>query len=158
MMEIDILYVLISVLAIIFALLVFMFKHLLHAALALTVTFLASAFIFSAIGQSFIGLLQILIFVGGLSAYLIAAVATETKLKNMLKPAKFFAATAALSIAFTAIAFSIPQSAYLPSTFQQSASATFSQYYAILFIITLMLFSTAIGGVLIIKKFKRLVV
>ena len=68
MIELDVLYVLISVFAVISALLVFVFKKLLHAALALTVTFLASALLFAAIGQTFIGLLQILIFVGGLSA------------------------------------------------------------------------------------------
>jgi len=158
MIGLDVLYVSISVLAIISALLVFVFKKLLHAALALTVTFLVSALLFAAIGQTFIGLLQILIFVGGLSAYLIAAVATETKGKEMLKHAPFFASTIALSIAFTAIAFLVPQGAYVPSTFQQSSSAMFSQYYLVLFILTLLLFSTAIGGVIIIKKFRRLVV
>ncbi len=158
MMLLDVLYVLISVLAVISALLVFVFKKLLHAALALTITFLASALLFAAIGQTFIGLLQILIFIGGLSAYLIAAVATENKGKEMLKHAPFFASAVVLSIAFTAIAMLVPQAAYVQSTFQQSSSIMFSQYYLILFILTLLLFSTAIGGVIIIKKFRRLVV
>ncbi len=158
MIGLDVLYVLISVFAVISALLVFIFKKLLHAALALTVTFLASALLFAAIGQTFIGLLQILIFVGGLSAYLIAAVATENKGKEMLKHASFFASAIVLSVAFTAIAFIVPQGAYLSSTFQQSSAAMFSQYYLVLFILTLLLFSTAIGGVIIIKKFRRLVV
>jgi NADH-quinone oxidoreductase subunit J len=158
MIELDVLYVLISVFAVISALLVFVFKKLLHAALALTVTFLASALLFAAIGQTFIGLLQILIFVGGLSAYLIAAVATENKGKEMLKHAPFFASAIVLSIAFTVIAVLVPQGTYATSTLQQSSSIMFSQYYLILFILTLLLFSTAIGGVIIIKKFRRLVV
>lgn len=158
MIALDVLYVLISVIAVVSALLVFVFKKLLHAALALTMAFMASALLFAAMGQTFIGLLQILVFVGGLSTYLIAAVATETKGEEMLKHAPFFASAIALSAAFTAIAFLVPQGAYVASAFQQSASAMFSQYYLLLFILALMLFSTAAGGVIIIKKFRRLVV
>jgi NADH-quinone oxidoreductase subunit J len=158
MIEIEAIYLLLSAFAIISALLVFLMKRLLHAAMALTITFVISAILFAAIGQAFIGLLQILIFVGGLSAYLIAAVATETKSKSMLKTKPFFASAIVLSIALTAIISSIPQAAYLQSTFQSSASMMFSQYYMLLFIMMILLFSTAIGGVLIIKRFRKLVV
>ncbi len=158
MTEIELLYILISIFAALSAILVFTQKKLLHAAIALTLAFTASALLFAAIGQTFIGLLQLLIFVGGLSAYLIAAVATEIKGVSMLRKGTFAVVAVILALAFTAIALSLPGYTYSASTFQQSAASVLSTDYIMLFVLALLLFSTAMGGVLIIKKFRKLVI
>ena len=158
MTEIEILYALISLFAILSSVLIFVQRKLLHAAIALALAFVASALLFAAIGQVFIGLLQLLIFVGGLAAYLIAAVATEVKERSMLKPATFAAVAVLLSASFTMIALSLPVYSYSNSVFQQSAIVLFAGDYVMLFVIAMLLFSTAIGSVLIIKKLRKLVI
>ena len=56
---------------------VFLSRKLMHSVIALTIAFTGSASVFALLGQAEMALLQLFVFVGGLSTYLIVAVAAE---------------------------------------------------------------------------------
>ena len=68
-------FVVLSAILIFFALMIFKSKRLLHAVLALTGVFFMSSVVLLLLGQPLAALLQLVILVGGMSTYLIVAVA-----------------------------------------------------------------------------------
>ncbi len=138
------------------ALAVFFQRSLMRAVAALTVSFVGSAVIFYVIGQGFIALLQLLVFVGGLSTYLIVAVSSEHRefgSRSIL---------VALAVLFE-IGLSVMLIGLQPGQ-QQSAGASgymaaaLAGYWPLLFVIALALFGAAMASVLVIRRFVRLVV
>ncbi len=138
------------------AIAMFFQRSLLRSVTALTLSFVGSAVIFYIIGQDLIALLQLLVFVGGLSTYLIIAVSSENrevkKLPRLMVLAIIF--TAGLSIVFVS-PFAAAQNA---ADIQVYAATAFNNYYQLLFVIALALFGAAMASVLVIRKFVRLVV
>ena len=138
------------------ALAVFFQRSLMRAVAALALSFVGSAVVFYTIGQGLLALLQLLVFVGGLSTYLIIAVSSEHReFGNRI-------ALVALAVIFAA-GLSIMLLGM--QNFQQGdanvsgyVATAFSQYWPMLFIIALALFGAAMASVLVIRRFVRLVV
>src|SRR5208283_373994 len=86
----GIIFIIISILTIGSAMAVFFSKRLLHAVLALTLAFGGSALFFLYADQPFAAFLQLFILVGGLSTYLIVALASEES-KGSFSPRGFVA-------------------------------------------------------------------
>ncbi len=138
---------------------VFVWKRLVHAVISLAVAFLGSALLFFLIGQTLAALLQLIVFVGGFSTYLIVAVATEEKNAKLMR----FPVFAVLSVLlFAGVAFalqSLPQQTANPgSGFLAAAPAALGSGYAILYVMAVLLFAATIGGVMIIKRFTKLLI
>ncbi|MCL5419615.1 MAG: hypothetical protein M1354_01915 [Candidatus Marsarchaeota archaeon] len=137
---------------------IFIFKRLMHAVLALTSVFLGSALIILLLGQPIVALLQLFIFVGGLSTYLMVAIAAEEK-SAYISMASFIPVAVGLSLAllfFTSRAVAaVPDAG---SSMAQTFPSAFQEYYPVLFAVVLLLSAAAVGSVLFIRKFIKLVV
>ena len=160
-MTLDIyVFIALAALAVIASIFIFLQKRLIHAVLFLAIVFVSSSIIFLLLGQTLIAVLQMLIFVGGLSTYLIVAVATEEKGANLISIKWLLALSIVLSIGLSAsILVHVPsQNAPSPSGFLGAASRAFSNSYAMLYMILVLLFSVSISGVLVLRKFTRLLV
>ena len=153
MLDIYAFYI-ISAIILISSIFVFAERRLTYAVAALATTFFGSALLFFLIGQSLAAILQLIVFVGGLSTYLIVAVATEEKNIPMARMRYLGIVSVAM---FAGVSLFLR---YFPSQFPNSganflsaAALAFQSSYALLYIIAVLLFSTAIGGVIIIKKY-----
>ena len=93
-------FYLFAVLTVLASLLVFVQRKLVHAVLALTTAFSASAILFLILNQPFIALLQILVFVGGLSTYLMVSLSNEEKNRRYFRMGFFIPVVVVLSIWF----------------------------------------------------------
>ncbi|MGC8587171.1 MAG: hypothetical protein ACP5K9_02695 [Candidatus Micrarchaeia archaeon] len=148
----------IAVLSLVFSMLVFAAKKLLHAVLALTSVFALSAALFALLGQELVALLQLFIFVGGLSLYLMVTIAAEYRGSEYTRlsyiPIIAIVVAAAMLLPMAGIFYVQQQS----NSFLSAASAGFSNYYAILYFIATMLFAVGIGSILVLKRLVRLVV
>lgn len=159
-MALDPFFLAISALTLISALILFLSRRLLHAVLALTFVFLGSALIFLYLGQTFAALLQLFIFVGGLSTYLIVAVASEES-KSSLKLPTFILLVIIVVGGLSALLInsglnSTPPAS--PNDFVASAGAALSTYYPFLFALLILLFSAVMGSILILRKFVKLII
>jgi len=134
---------------------VFLERKLIRAVIYLAFAAISSALVLLYLGQAFIAMLQLLVFVGGLSTYLIVAVAIEEKGKKTLSNLSFvaFAVISAL-VLLQLTAFSANQSAS-PADFVSSAQQAFGSYYALFYICVVLLFASAMGSVLVLKRFAR---
>ncbi|MEM3839061.1 MAG: hypothetical protein QXF01_00560 [Candidatus Micrarchaeaceae archaeon] len=161
-MAIGVYYTVLSlflVLTALFGAMVFLQRRLVHSILALTAAFTMSALLFAIIGQQFIALLQLLLFVGGFSTYLMVSLANETKGRRYIRLAYFIPLAVILAIMLCYFAFvSVPPAASLGT---QPISATFpealAEYYPIFYLMIALLFSAGIGSALFLKKFVKLV-
>lgn len=151
-------FILISILTLGAGIAIFLSRRLIHSVLALTTAFIGSALVFLYLGQTFIAFLQLFIFVGGLSTYLVVAVASE-EAKSELKTTRFVLLLVVIAIGLSAL-LAKAGLATTPSgnSFQAAAGPALASYYPLLFALALLLFSTVIGSIMIIKRFVRLVV
>jgi NADH:ubiquinone oxidoreductase subunit 6 (subunit J) len=149
----------IAAFTVISALAIFFQNRLIRAVVALTAAFIGSALLFLLLHQTLIAILQLIVFVGGLSTYLIVAVATELKSSKLLRLPEFATAIALLVIGLSLLVGYVPNppSAVTPS-FLSAASEAFQSQYITLYIIVVLLFAITISGTLIIRKFTRLIV
>ena len=135
-------------------------KKLVHAVMVLSLVFLGSALLFFLLGQTLMALLQLLVFVGGLSTYLVVAVATEEKSAKLISLRRFLVLALVLFVGTGVLLLN-----YLPSgnnnvsaDFLGAASSAFQNSYAMFYAMLVLLFAVSISSVLIIKKFTRLLV
>lgn len=142
------------------SILVFVEKRLVYAVAALATAFIGSALLFFLLGQTIIALLQLIVFVGGLSTYLIVAVSTEEKgAKLIFLPA--FLATAAITAAalgYLLLGYISPVDTNAGANFLDAAAIAMQNSYALFYIMATLLAAVAISGVIIINKFIKLVV
>ena len=151
-------FIAIALLTIAGGLAVFLSRSLLHSVLALTATFFSSALVFAYLGQNFIALLQLFVFVGGLSTYLVVAVAGEES-RHSFSPARFILVLVVASLGLSAIFLSSRlYTAPNGNSFIAAAGPALAAYYPMLFALALLLFSTVIGSIIIMKRFVRLIV
>ncbi|MEM3289906.1 MAG: NADH-quinone oxidoreductase subunit J [Candidatus Micrarchaeaceae archaeon] len=153
-----VLFALISALAVISAIMIFVSRKLLYAIIYLSLVFVSSAFLFMLLGQPLLGLLQLLVFIGGISAYLITVVAAEYKKSEMASLPRLLAAAFAMGILMYIFLLQLPALSIQANSFTNEFSSDFSSMYLILFFVVAMLFGTAIGSILVIKRIIRLVV
>ena len=153
-------FAIVAAIVLISAAFIFIEKKLVHAVIALSLVFLGSALLFFLLGQALMGLLQLLVFVGGLTTYLVVAVATEEKSAKLISPRWFLALALLLFAGIGAFLLD-----YLPSSnvnvsadFLSAASSAMQNSYALFYVMLVLLFAVSISSVLSIKKFTRLLV
>ena len=153
-------FAIVAAIMLISAIFIFVEKKLVHAVIALSFAFLGSALLFFLIGQTLVALLQLIVFVGGFSTYLIVAVATEEKTAKLINLRNFLVLALMLFVGagIFLLKYQPSGNANLPTNFLLSASSAFQSSYALFYVIVLLLFSVSISGVLIIRKFARLIV
>ncbi len=158
-MQADIVFIAISLLAAASAIALFASRRLLHAVLALTIAFMSSSLLFFYLGETFIALLQLFVFVGGLSTYLVVAVAAEAA-RGKFELYVFIPLAVLFVIGLSEIVInsnlSLPAPA-LPASFTGASIEALTVYYPVLAMLLILLFSAVIGSILIIRKFVRLV-
>ncbi len=150
-------FVLVSAVTLISAVLVFVERRLLHSVVALSMAFVGSALIFLLIGQTLAAMLQLIVFVGGFSTYLIVAVATEEKAAKLVR-LRSFAAIALILLAgagWLMLRYLPGSSVNVGSDFLSAAGASFQSAYASFYIIVVLLFGIAISGALVLRKYYR---
>lgn len=153
-------FLIVAPLVVIASIMIFVQKKIIYSVLSLTAVFLGSAVVFYLLGQTFIAILQLIIFVGGLSTYVMVAVATEEKNLKMISLPFFFIIAI---IFFAGLALILN---YLPGqnpaaanpNFLVTAASALQSDYVLLYLMVLLLFAVTIGGTLVIKRFSRLIV
>ena len=153
-------FLIVAPLVVIASIMIFVQKKIIYSVLSLTAVFLGSAVVFYLLGQTFIAILQLIIFVGGLSTYVMVAVATEEKNLKMISLPFFFIIAI---IFFAGLALILN---YLPGQnptaanpdFLVTAASALQSDYVLLYLMVLLLFAVTIGGTLVIKRFSRLIV
>ena len=150
----------VSAFTIISALYVFLERRLLHSVAALALAFVGTAFVFAILGQVLVAILQLIVFVGGLSTYLVVAVASEERNAMLLRIPLFAAMAVVVAATFIMTLHYAPSYSAVQggSAFTASAVSVFASQYALLYVMAALLFGTVISGVLVIKRFSRLLV
>jgi NADH:ubiquinone oxidoreductase subunit 6 (subunit J) len=157
-LALDFLTILIAIIAVAPGVALFLQKKLIHSVVFLAIAAAASTLIFLYLDQVLVALLQLLVFVGGLSTYLIVAIAAEEKQVKLASRVRFLLATVMIAAVLSALLLSLPAGVAAGNDFSSVAQASFSDYFALLLIAVLLIFASAVGSVLVIKKFARLVV
>lgn len=153
-------FLIVAPLVVIASIMIFVQKKIIYSVLSLTAVFLGSAIVFYLLGQTFIAILQLIIFVGGLSTYVMVAVATEEKNLKLISLPFFFVIAIILFAGLTLILNYLPvqNPAATNPDFLIAASYALQSDYVLLYLIALLLFAVTIGGTLVIKRFSRLIV
>lgn len=158
MLDIYLFYA-IAALTVISSLFIFVQRKLIYAVIALTAAFLGSSLLFLLLGQTLVAMLQLIVFIGGLSTYMIVAVSSEEKNSKMIKLPIFAIVFVLLLVGLSLTLGYVPsQSQNNAPSFLNAASSAFQSQYPTLYLIVIMLFAITISGTLIIKKFVRLIV
>jgi NADH:ubiquinone oxidoreductase subunit 6 (subunit J) len=157
-LALDFLTILLAIIAVAPGVALFLQKKLIHSVVFLAIAAAASTLIFLYLDQVLVALLQLLVFVGGLSTYLIVAIAAEEKQVKLTSRVRFLLATVMIAAVLSALLLSLPAGVAAGNDFSSVAQASFSDYFALLLIAVLLIFASAVGSVLVIKKFARLVV
>lgn len=156
-----ILFLAVTVIAILAALDIFLEKELFKSAIALAVTFAASAAVLLFLSQTLIAILQLLLLVGGLSTYLIVAVAsgerkyfrhTDMRVLVIL----FIVLDAVFTYVLSMASFSLVVNGN--ESIGLALDLGFIEFYVLLYFIVLLLFAVSIGSILLIKKMVQIVV
>ncbi len=152
-------FVVLSAILAFFALMIFKSKRLLHAVLALTGVFFMSSMILLLFGQALAALLQLIILVGGMSTYLIVAVASDSGEEKKMHGWIFALVFALLFAALMPMALFLGSGYYLASgsgNFISAAANDLGSYPYLFFIIALLVAASSIGSVVLIRKVVRL--
>lgn len=157
-MPMDPIFLLIAIFTLGAAVSIFLFDRIIHAVIALTAAFFGSSLVFLFLGQVFAALLQLFVLVGGLSTYLIVAVATEERNKNRITPSYFFIIAVLSALVLSTSVITSGSGPVGNNSFLAAATAAFQSYYLLFYAVVFLLFSTALGSILIIKRFIKLVV
>ncbi len=141
------------------AIMVFIERRLLNAVVCLAACAAGSSLLFMYLGQTLVGLLQLFVFVGGLSTYLVVAVASEERNGATLGRARFVVAAVVIAAVLAVLLNGInPGQPQTGNSFVSSAESAFGSQYAMLYAMAFLLFSTAAGSVLAMKRFSKMVV
>ncbi len=143
------------------AIALFIQKSLFKAAIALAIVFVVVAGFILLTGQFMIALFQLLILVGGLSTYLIVAVASEREasfkhinLKIFIPVFVLMAAVLIYAVFATTATTTAPTMPGILDEISNSIQNNFALMAAIVFL----MFALAIGSIMLIKKVVKLVV
>ncbi|MGB9732562.1 MAG: NADH-quinone oxidoreductase subunit J [Candidatus Micrarchaeia archaeon] len=141
------------------AILVYVPKSIMRSAVALALAFFGGSIAMLFAMQSFLALLQLLVFVGGISAYFIIALSLENE-KNMSTKRTYFLVlavgiTLSLFAMFLASGGNAIQPQY-PNSFVSSFMEIENNSYYFLYLVAFTPFAGAIGGIIIIKRLRHL--
>ena len=154
-----------AALIIIASALVFVFKDVLHVAVALTTVFLANSLLFLVLGQPILAIIQLFIMVGGVSTYLFVGVASASY--SHFKYINYAALASLALLIFAIMAYGAVRSGTVASAGTANATNTyssnqiassFSSGYTIasMYAIAAMLFSLSLGAILLLNKLRMI--
>jgi len=147
----SILLLVFSVFTIVSSLLIFVRKKLLHSVIFLVLASFGSAFLFIYIGQTLAALLQLLVFVGGVSTYLMVTVGYEEN-KTFSDALRFLLIFAVLAAAFSYLLYPIAGVQPVMNDFSSAAQTAFSEGYALVFAAVFLVFFSSLGSMIVIKR------
>lgn len=151
-------FAIVSFIILLSSIMIFYQKSIMRAVILLTVSFGASSLIFFILNQNFIALLQLFIFVGGMSTYLIVAVSSEYKKIDKIEFIKMSIIAAVIFIAIFLSIIGVVTTNTLQSTDMITyLGYAFQGYFPIIYAAIIMLFLTSIGSILIIRKYVGLI-
>ncbi|MGC8538605.1 MAG: NADH-quinone oxidoreductase subunit J [Candidatus Micrarchaeia archaeon] len=138
---------------------VFSEKSVYKAAIALALVFTVSSLIILLSSQVFLAVLQLLIMVGGIGTYLIVAVASETESeKRHAGMATLFAVFAVIAALLVYSIVGNPAGAgAVVQNINSEIQGAFSTYYLLFYLIIFLMFSAAIGSVVLLKRIVNIV-
>ncbi|MGC8671466.1 MAG: NADH-quinone oxidoreductase subunit J [Candidatus Micrarchaeia archaeon] len=149
-------------LLVLFSLGIFLSRRLLRSVILLALAAIGSAALLAVIGEEIIAILQILIFVGGISTYMVVAFGSEPELKRQSAKTEKIRLVAFLGsfVLLSALLVFIFVGATYGSASQQAdllayVSSAFDKYYLFLYLLLLMLFAVTISSILAVKRFIR---
>lgn len=151
-------FVALAAILVFFAAMILESRRLIRAVLALTGVFFMSSLIILLLGQPLVALLQLIILVGGMSTYLIVAVAAEHGHEESVSGWVFALLFVLLFAALMPLV--LVESGGIVSgsgNFLASAANDFSSYTYLFFLIALLVAASAIGSVVLIKRVVRLI-
>ncbi|MCL5239236.1 MAG: NADH-quinone oxidoreductase subunit J [Candidatus Marsarchaeota archaeon] len=157
-MPFDLISAVVAAITVISGTTLFLQGRLTRSVILLAMAAVGSSLIFLYLGQTLVALLQLLVFVGGLSTYLIVAIAAEEKRASMRSGVAFAVAAVLISAGLLLALAGLPEAQPLGNSFSAAAETAFSSSYGLLFVSAFLLFATAIGSVVVIKRFAKLVV
>lgn len=145
------------------ALLVFVFRDVLHTAIALSAVFFINSLVFLFLGQPLLAAVQLLIMVGGVSVYLFVGVAAASY--SNFRHTNYAALAAVAAVVFAVMAYGAYGSGTLAAlhglqqvnqySSQQVAASLASRYtIAALYSIALMLFLLALAAIPLLKELR----
>ncbi len=141
---------------------VFITRRLLRSVVLLAVLSIIIAVIFALLGQALIGILQLIIFIGGLSTFFIVAFGSEPERALRKHEGIFVGEFLAFAIAFGllliyAFVKFIPNEQVAESSFMQSVVSAFSQYYLFFYFLSIFVFLISFGSLLVIRRLLKVV-
>jgi len=151
-------FALITIFTIGAAFFVYLSKSIMRSAIALALTFFGGSLAILFAGESILALLQLLIFIGGLSTYFIVALSLERGKNRNANPIYFsiLAILIASSLIIMFLQSSGPTNAQiLQNGFLTSFANNEESAYYLLYIIAFLPFAGAIGSILLIRRFVR---
>jgi NADH-quinone oxidoreductase subunit J len=148
------LFVIISAIGIILAILVFAFRDILHSALALAGVFLVNSLFFLFLDQPILAVVQLFIMVGGITTFLFVGVASAPYSKfKYTKLAYLCILWVVLLIAMIVPLGSLGISASQSNIFDASGIAnSLGTATALYYLMLLLMFGVSLGAVLLLKK------
>ena len=150
----SIISILFAISAIASALAIYLSENVFKSAIALAATFTIVSLVLLLLNQPVVAVLQLLIIVGGLSTYLVVAVASESKKYTWPTDLRLLAATAI--ILFISLMYLMLPSLSSTSVSNQSIYAEFLQtlqaYTVTIYFAIVLMFAAAIGSMIVIKS------
>ena len=151
-----VMFAIVSIIALFVSVLVFVFRDILHATVALAVLFLANSFFFLLLGEPLLAIIQLFIMVGGITTFLFVGVASAPYSKFKYTRGLFF--TVLWAFFFVAITYPLsgmqfyqPQNAAAAFGLT-SIAVSFAGTPIFFYIILSLMFGVALGAVLLLKK------
>ncbi|MDE1869608.1 MAG: hypothetical protein KGH71_01315 [Candidatus Micrarchaeota archaeon] len=135
-------------------------KSLFKSAISLAILFVAVGGFILLTNQTLITLFQLFILVGGLSTYLIVAVASERESAFRHVDMRVFAVVFVLFGALMVYAIAINAGPAAPTTpgIMAEVSSAIGSYYGLMGAVVFLMFAIGIGSIMLIKKVVRIVV
>jgi NADH:ubiquinone oxidoreductase subunit 6 (subunit J) len=156
-MDVPVLLALLAAFTLVSGILVFLSRRLLHSVIFLALAAAGSSLLFIYVSQTLVALLQLLVFVGSLCTYLIVAVAMETRKIKGMEIARFVSAAVVIAAFLSYLVYGVAGDQASGNSFSYAAAYALSGYSAFLFAAALMLFATAMGSIIMMKRLSKMV-
>jgi NADH-quinone oxidoreductase subunit J len=154
------LFIILALLEILSAILMFLFKDILHAVLALSALFVVNSAIFLVVNQPFLALLQLFIMVGGVSTYIFVGVSSGSYSK--FRNTNYTVLAIIYVVMFLLFSIKLLQMQVQPIVTEQNALTgslimqSLGQNVGLLYLLAILLFGAGFGSIVLMKKLERL--
>lgn len=150
------LFIIVALLEVLSAVLIFLFKDILHVVLAFAAVFVFNSAVFLLLNQPFLALLQLFIMVGGISTYIFVGVASSSYSK--FKSTNYTALAVAYVVVFILLSARLVQTGPIieqqnlltPQLIMQSIG----QNAGYLYILAILLFGVGFGSIILMRKLR----